>query len=132
MPKVNPSQFSPDNAFMPFMNTAPLSPMNLKAFNAVTHLNVQMARRMLDMNRQYLDFIQKRLSTDIDYSEKLNQCSKMSEMVETTTSFCKQDFEDYAEEIAELSRRSTDAAAEAVADAEKETRHVLDEDAAKD
>lgn len=107
------------------LNALPGASMNIRSISTLTQLNAHMMMRMLDINRQYLDFIGRRLDKDIALSEKLSDGANPSDMLEHLTTFYQSAFEDYAQETAELLKNSSDATNEAILEAENEASHVL-------
>lgn len=105
--------------------------LNQRTLNAMAHMNVDMARRMLDMNTQYLEFIRHRLDEDEATGNRLGDCKTMPEVVETVTSFYRTAFQEYAGEMQKLMQLGSSAAAETLAEAESEVKHALEGEDAK-
>lgn len=133
--KNGPAAANPKNSpeASPFIDTLgamealPAAAMNLDNLSSLTHLNAHMMMRMIDINRQYLDFIGRRLDKDIAFSEGLAKDSSPSAMFEHLSAFYQTAFEDYAQEAAELLKNSSDATGEAILEAEIEAARVQDE-----
>lgn len=119
-------QTTPFDTALSALNALPGSSLGLQSVTTLTQLNAHMMMRMLDINRQYLDFIGRRLDMDIAFSERLSKGTVPGDMFEHLTSFYQTAFEDYAQETAELLKNSTDATNEAIFEAEGEASRPLD------
>lgn len=123
----SPPKASPFIDTMGAMEALPGSAMNLDSLSSLTHLNAHMMMRMIDINRQYLDFIGRRLDKDIAFSEGLAKDTSPSTMFEHLSAFYQTAFEDYAREATELLKSSGDATGEAILEAEIEAARLQEE-----
>lgn len=117
----------PFNNALGALNALPGASLNMRSISTLTQLNAHMMMRMLDINRQYLDFIGRRLDKDIAFSEKLAKDSTPNDMFEHLATFYQTAFEDYAQETAEILKDSSDATNKAILEAENEASRVMDE-----
>lgn len=111
---------SPFSDTMGVFNALPGASMNMGSISTLTQLNAHMMMRLLDINRQYMDFITRRLDKDIALSEKLANDTAPNDMIEHLSTFYQTAFEDYSQETAELLKNSSDATSGAILEAESE------------
>lgn len=121
------SDSAPFNNALDALNALPGASLNMQSVSTLTQLNAHMMMRMLDINRQYLDFIGRRLDKDIAFSEKLTKDSTPNDMFEHLATFYQTAFEDYAQETAEILKDSSDATNKAILEAENEASRALNE-----
>ncbi len=120
-----------NGAETPNVDFSAFAALNQRTLNAMAHMNVDLARRMLDMNSQYLDFVRHRLDEDEATGNRLSDCTTMPEVVDAVTEFYRTAFEEYASEMQKLMTLGTQAAANSMANAENEVKHALDDDDTK-
>lgn len=92
-----------------------------RSLTALAHLHSRAFRDALKFNAELLDFARRRISADIDTSDRLARCGSVNEAMDVISDFYQGAFRDYAEETTALVRLgtaiSTESAAEVVSEA---------------
>jgi hypothetical protein len=121
MAKQQGHSFTPDQ-----MNTVPgfkaFTQANQAALGAMTHIGVESMRQMIEMNKQYLDFIRHRLDEDIKTGERIGDSKSVPDAMAAVSEFYSKAFEEYSNEMVSLSEMATKAASETLQEAERATK----------
>jgi hypothetical protein len=90
---------------------------NQRTLAAAARVNAKLVRDMLRVQKHVLDFVSKRIETDIETAEALAKCGDGPEIVAVAQEFCAKAMADYADEATELMRIGAEAATAVAADA---------------
>jgi hypothetical protein len=92
-----------------------------RSLAALAHLHTRAFRDALKFNAELLDFARRRITADINTSDRLARCVSVNEAMDVISDYYQGAFRDYAEETTALVRLGTaigsESAAEAISEA---------------
>lgn len=83
-----------------------------RSLAAMAHLHSRAFRDALKFNAELLDFAQRRISADIQASDRLARCNSVNEAMDALSEFYQGALRDYAEETTALVRLGTSLGSE--------------------
>jgi hypothetical protein len=95
---------------------------NQRTLAAAARLNARLMRDMMRVQKHMLDFVAKRLETDIETAEAIAKCGDAPEVMAVAQEFCAKAMSDYAQEATDLMRIGAEAATAVAADTVSEAR----------
>ena len=95
-----------------------------RSLAAFAQLHSRAFRDALKFNAELLDFAQRRLSADIQTSDRLARCQSVTEAMDVLSDFYQGAFRDYAEETTALARLGTSIGAESAEEALAEVQRM--------
>jgi len=92
-----------DGTTAPVIDITSFTVPNQRSLATMAHVGTDAIRHMIDMNRQFLDFVRGRLEEDAKIADHLATCASPNDALEAVNGFYKTAFDQYAEEVRVLS-----------------------------